>query len=132
MGKISTSKEDISASIEELFVKQIFDDDDSPGKANESADGDETGDSLIYDKIIQKIIENPKIDKKTLIQRFISRIELEQNIAATDELDQIKKLVQGIAKEKDGKSTEVVDVEQFYSDEEMAEKFNPIRSISED
>jgi len=59
---------------------------------------DDTGDSMMYDKIIQKIIDNPKIDKRTLMQRFIVKIEMESNNAGgiADELNQIKKFVQGL------------------------------------
>lgn len=42
---------------------------------------EDTVDSQLYDKIIQKIIDNPKIDKRTLMQRFIVKIEMESNNA---------------------------------------------------
>ena len=50
----------------------------------------------MYDAIIQKLIGNPRIDKKTLIQRFIAKIELESNISGnmmSSELSQIKNLI---------------------------------------
>jgi len=51
-------------------------------------------DNKLYDVIIQKIIDNPKIDKRTLMQRFIAKIEMESNTAGTmDELVQIKQFV---------------------------------------
>jgi hypothetical protein len=53
---------------------------------------DDTADSKLYDKIIQKIINNPKIDKRTLMQRFIAKIEMESNNVGSmaDELNSIK------------------------------------------
>ena len=140
---MSTSNEnnEISASIEELFVKQIFDDEDVDKieslTRGDILSGDDT-DSQLYDRIVQKLIDNPKINKKTLMQRFISRIEMESNNAGAmnDELNQIKKFVQGFAgiKEKDGKLlNETINAEeQFYSDDDAPDKFNPMHSISED
>lgn len=45
--------------------------------------------------IIAKVLNNPRIDKKTLLQKFISKIEMESNIGAglSDELSQIKKMI---------------------------------------
>ena len=102
----------ISNSMEELFDKQIFEADDSPDKhikkstfgsqesmmRGEALCAEDTADSQLYDKIIQKIIDNPKIDKRTLMQRFIVKIEMESNNAGgiAEELSQIKKFVQGL------------------------------------
>ena len=44
---------------------------------------EDTADSKLYDNIIQKIIDNPKIDKRTLMQRFIAKIEMESNNAGS-------------------------------------------------
>jgi len=34
-------------------------------------------DTRIYDAIISKLLENPRIDKKTLLTKFISKLECE-------------------------------------------------------
>ena len=43
---------------------------------------DEETENKLYDQIISKVLNNPRIDKKTLLQRFISKIELESNVNA--------------------------------------------------
>ena len=45
--------------------------------------------------IIAKVLSNPRIDKKTLLKKFISKIEMESNIGGglSDELSQIKKMI---------------------------------------
>ena len=52
-------------------------------------------DNKVYDDIVSKIIEDPRIDKKTLIQKFIAKMEMESNISVqmTSELSQIKQIV---------------------------------------
>ena len=54
----------------------------------------EESESKMYDMIISKLINNPKIDKRTLIQRFITKIEMESNNSGqlASELNQIKSL----------------------------------------
>ena len=139
-----------SNSIEELFDKQTFDVEESPDKhlkkstfeSQESAmrdhlSAEDTGDSQIYDKIIQKIIDNPKIDKRVLMKRFIAKIEMESNNAGgfAGELNQIKKLIQGFANQPaDGKllNDTINAEEQFYSDEDVVNNFNPMHSIGEE
>ena len=39
----------------------------------------EAPDTQVYDHIIAKLLENPKIDKKALLDRFIYKIELESD-----------------------------------------------------
>lgn len=155
MGQLNLTHENnqINNSIEELFEKQIFEAEDSPEKqikkltygSHESimrGDGlcaEDTGDSQLYDKIIQKIIDNPKIDKRTLMQRFIVKIEMESNNAGgiADELNQIKKFVQGLGslgKQADRKllNTSLNAEEQSYSDDDVPQNFNPMQSIGDD
>lgn len=40
---------------------------------------DPENDTQLYDHIISKLIDNPRIDKKALLERFISKIEMETN-----------------------------------------------------
>ena len=49
----------------------------------------------MYDVIISKVLSNPRIDKRTLLQKFISKIELESNLNEnlSSELSQIKGLM---------------------------------------
>jgi len=50
----------------------------------------------MYDILISKVLSNPRIDKRTLLQKFISKIELESNmnnIGLASELSQIKKMM---------------------------------------
>ena len=56
---------------------------------------EEDAENKMYDNIITKIIDNPKIDKKTLIQRFIAKLEMESNMSGkmASELSQIKNLM---------------------------------------
>ena len=49
--------------------------DDSLLQVDSILPGDESPDTKIYDAIISKLLENPRIDKKTLLHRFISKIE---------------------------------------------------------
>ena len=44
------------------------------------------------------MLGNPRIDKKTLLMKFISKMEMESNIGGaglSDELSQIKKMING-------------------------------------
>ena len=41
---------------------------------------DEEGEAKMYDMIISKVLSNPRIDKRTLLQKFISKIEMESNM----------------------------------------------------
>ena len=36
--------------------------------------------SQVYDQIVDKLIDNPRIDKRTLFQKMIAKLELEQNL----------------------------------------------------
>ena len=50
----------------------------------------------MYDRIISKVLSNPRIDKRTLLQKFISKIEMESNMmngGLASELSQIKKMM---------------------------------------
>lgn len=50
----------------------------------------------MYDKIISKVLSNPRIDKRTLLKKFISKIEMESNVmngGLASELSQIKKMM---------------------------------------
>ena len=40
---------------------------------------DEESDNKMYDLIISKVMSNPRIDKRTLLKKFISKIEMESN-----------------------------------------------------
>lgn len=64
------------------------------------ADGDEPAvdlddkDGKVYDAIVSKVLNNPKIDKRTLLQKFITRIEMDSNSEPlTGEVMQIKQLI---------------------------------------
>ena len=56
---------------------------------------EEENENKMYDVIIQKVLSNPKIDKRTLLQKFISKIEMESNMQGglASELSQIKKMM---------------------------------------
>ena len=49
----------------------------------------------MYDMIISRVLNNPKIDKRTLLQKFISKIEMESNLNAgiSSEISTIKELI---------------------------------------
>ena len=49
----------------------------------------------MYDILISKVLSNPRIDKKTLLQKFISKIEMESNMnnGMSSELSQLKKMM---------------------------------------
>ena len=49
----------------------------------------------MYDVIISKVLNNPKIDKRTLLQKFISKIEMESNMNAgiSSEISTIKEFI---------------------------------------
>jgi len=110
---IHENNDQINNSIDGMLEKQILEGVDSPDKQNKKSTFDsqdsilhgdallaeDTVDSKLYDKIIQKIIDNPKIDKRTLMQRFIAKIEMESNNVGTmaDELNSIKQFMKGFA-----------------------------------
>jgi hypothetical protein len=52
----------------------------------------ENPDSHVYDHIISKLLDNPKIDKKALLDRFIQKIELEADSVHQSSKDEISKL----------------------------------------
>ena len=57
---------------------------------------DEDNDNKMYDKIISKVLSNPRIDKRTLLKKFISKIEMESNMmngGLASELSLIKKMM---------------------------------------
>jgi hypothetical protein len=155
MGTMSLSQENNqnTHSIEELLKKQILEGEDSPDKQNKKStfnsqdeslmrgdplSAEDTVDSHMYDKIIQKIIDNPKIDKRTLMQRFIAKIEMESNNVGgiAEELNQIKKFVSGlhnVGKHDAKLLNETLNAdEQFYSEDDEPHHFNPMGSIGED
>ena len=57
---------------------------------------DEESESKMYDLIISKVMSNPRIDKRTLLRKFISKIEMESNnnTGLSSELSQIKKMME--------------------------------------
>ena len=61
--------------------------------------GEDDSENKMYDMIIQRVLSNPKIDKRTLLQKFISKIEMESNIhkgagGLSSELAQIKRMME--------------------------------------
>lgn len=66
----------------------------------------EESESKMYDIIISKLINNPKIDKRALIQRFITKIEMESNNSGqlASELNQIKSLADNFSRPSVSKS----------------------------
>ena len=72
-----------------------LDSNDNSFGALDFAPADDEGDAKMYDLIISKVLGNPRIDKRTLLQKFISKIEMESNMNAglSSELSQIKKLM---------------------------------------
>ena len=56
---------------------------------------DDESEAKMYDMIISKVLGNPRIDKRTLLQKFISKIEMESNMntGLSSELSHIKKLM---------------------------------------
>ena len=57
---------------------------------------EEQGENKVYDLIISKVLNDPRIDKRTLLQKFISKIEMESNMNSglASELSQIKRLME--------------------------------------
>ena len=57
---------------------------------------EEQGENKVYDLIISKVLNDPQIDKRILLQKFISKIEMESNMKSglASELSQIKKLME--------------------------------------
>ena len=39
----------------------------------------EESESTMYDIIIGKLLNNPRIDKRALLQRFVAKLEMESN-----------------------------------------------------
>lgn len=70
--------------------------DDSFAAVDSALDDQEGGsESNMYDLIISRVLNNPKIDKRTLLQKFISKIEMESNMNAgiSSEINAIKLLI---------------------------------------
>ena len=104
--------------------RQILDGVDSPQKSTDKREGKtgfpfgsedsitgmdsllEESESKMYDIIVSKLINNPKIDKRTLIQRFITKIEMESNNSGqlASELNQIKSLAENLSRPSVSKS----------------------------
>ena len=65
--------------------------------SNESQSMIDEPENKLYDAIISKIIDDPRIDKKTLIKKFIAKLEMESNISGQmmSELSQIKNMMIG-------------------------------------
>ena len=76
-------------------AKFPFDSRDESFGGIDSQNYDEEGENKLYDMIIAKVLSNPRIDKKTILKKFISKIEMESNIGGglSDELSQIKKMI---------------------------------------
>lgn len=149
MSMIHEKNDQINNSIDGMLEKQILEGVDSPDKQNKKSTFDsqdsilhgdallaeDTVDSKLYDKIIQKIIDNPKIDKRTLMQRFIAKIEMESNNVGTmaDELNSIKQFMKGLANQNEKTDQILGDTlnaeEQFYSDDDN--QFNGMKSLCE-
>ena len=72
-----------------------LDSNDNSFAAMDLPQGDDESDAKMYDMIISKVLGNPRIDKRTLLQKFISKIEMESNMntGLSTELSQIKKLM---------------------------------------
>ena len=49
-------------------------------------------DTKLYDNIISKLLEDPRIDKKTLLHRFISKMEVDSKDEANRMNDEIASL----------------------------------------
>ena len=80
---------------------------------------DEESDNKLYDNIISKVLSNPRIDKLTLLQKFISKIEMESNMqngGLASELSLIKQLMNSNNKNEWNASEEHL---QEYRDEEF-------------
>ena len=75
----------------------------------------------MYDIIVSKLINNPKIDKRTLIQRFITKIEMESNNSGqlASELNQIKSLAENFSRPSVSKSNQVKSSSQAPDVEEV-------------
>ena len=72
-----------------------LDSNDNSFAALEYLPADDEGEAKMYDMIISKVLGNPRIDKRTLLQKFISKIEMESNVntGLSTELSHIKKLM---------------------------------------
>jgi len=90
-------------------AKFPFDSRDESFGGVDSQNYDEEGENKLYDMIIAKVLNNPRIDKKTLLKKFISKIEMESNIGGglSDELSQIKKMI-NIDKDYSMESVELI------------------------
>ena len=56
-------------------------------------------DNKLYDHIISRLIDNPRIDKKALLERFISKIELDTNSQhqrLSDEMHNLKERTESL------------------------------------
>ena len=74
----------------------------------------EESESKMYDVIVSKLINNPRIDKRTLIQRFITKIEMESNNSGqlANDLNQIKHLADNFSRPSVSKSNQLVSSSQ--------------------
>jgi len=58
---------------------------------------DKEKENKMYDQIIAKVLNNPRIDKRTLLKKFIAKIEMESNVQngghLASELSQIKQMM---------------------------------------
>lgn len=72
-----------------------LDSNDNSFAALDDHQGDDESEAKMYDMIISKVLGNPRIDKRTLLQKFISKIEMESNMntGLSTELSHIKKLM---------------------------------------
>lgn len=72
-----------------------LDSNDNSFAAMDLPQADDESEAKMYDMIISKVLANPRIDKRTLLQKFISKIEMESNMntGLSTELSHIKKLM---------------------------------------
>ena len=72
-----------------------LDSNDNSFAAMDLPQADDESEAKMYDMIISKVLANPRIDKRTLLQKFISKIEMESNMntGLSSELSHIKKLM---------------------------------------
>ena len=80
----------------ELKQFQLDSKDDSLSVIESQLREEEQGENKVYDLIISKVLNDPQIDKRILLQKFISKIEMESNMKSglASELSQIKKLME--------------------------------------
>ena len=86
----------------------------------------EESESKMYDVIVSKLINNPKIDKRTLIQRFITKIEMESNNSGqlASEINQIKSLAENFSRPSVSQNNPLVSSSQGPEDVNISQQSN--------